>query len=196
MNRRYADSLGILGAGPLGGFTASMVVTNADGYRYVVAPMVDGYHLAGLPGQRQSEHHEVPAGHGPAAGPSATIQRIPPTDYFSLGQGTPQVWEPNVYAAGTAVVRDPHRQVHHDSAEHARPAPDDGADRLRDVGLDLGPERQPHGGEGDSSIRSGLRSTCCCARWVCMATRPPARTLLAAPARPRPTNSRRSCCRR
>ena len=27
----------------------------------------------------------------------------PATDYFSLGQGTPQVWEPNVYAAGTAV---------------------------------------------------------------------------------------------
>ena len=42
----YADSLGILSAGPLGGFTASMVVTNADGYRYVVAPMVDGYTLA------------------------------------------------------------------------------------------------------------------------------------------------------
>jgi hypothetical protein len=39
----YADSLGILSAGPLGGFAASMVVTNADGYRYVVAPMVDGY---------------------------------------------------------------------------------------------------------------------------------------------------------
>src|ERR1039457_5785379 len=38
----YADSLGILSAGPLGGFAASMVVTNADGYRYVVAPMVDG----------------------------------------------------------------------------------------------------------------------------------------------------------
>jgi len=29
----YADSLGILSAGPLGGFTASIVVTNADGYR-------------------------------------------------------------------------------------------------------------------------------------------------------------------
>ena len=26
----------------------------------------------------------------------------PSTDYFSLGQGSPQVWEPNVYAAGTA----------------------------------------------------------------------------------------------
>jgi len=26
----------------------------------------------------------------------------PTTDYFSLGSGSPQVWEPNVYAAGTA----------------------------------------------------------------------------------------------
>jgi len=38
----YADSLGILGAGPLGGFTQSAVVATADGFRYVVAPMVDG----------------------------------------------------------------------------------------------------------------------------------------------------------
>ena len=44
----YADSLGILSAGPLGGFAASMVVTNADGYRCVVAPMVDGYLWQGL----------------------------------------------------------------------------------------------------------------------------------------------------
>ena len=39
----YADSLGILGAGPIGGFTGMLVYQNADGYRYVVAPMVDGY---------------------------------------------------------------------------------------------------------------------------------------------------------
>jgi len=26
------------------------------------------------------------------------------TDSFSLGQGSPQVWEPNVYAAGTAAL--------------------------------------------------------------------------------------------
>jgi hypothetical protein len=44
----FSDSLGILGAGPLGGFTASMVVQNADGYRYVVAPMVDGFLWQGL----------------------------------------------------------------------------------------------------------------------------------------------------
>ena len=98
----YADSLGILGAGPLGGFTGIDVVTNADGYRYVVAPMVDGYTLARLQGRRQPERQKYSAmacglrevlGNDPAN---------PTTDYFSLGSGVPQVWEPNVYAAGTA----------------------------------------------------------------------------------------------
>src|SRR5579871_3196673 len=44
----FADSLGIIGAGPIGGFTPSAVVTNADGYRYVVAPMVDGFTWQGF----------------------------------------------------------------------------------------------------------------------------------------------------
>jgi len=52
----YADSLGILGAGPLGGFTASMVVTDANGYRYVVAPMVDGYENGPDRGRRNVQH--------------------------------------------------------------------------------------------------------------------------------------------
>ena len=98
----YADSLGILGAGPLGGFTASMVVTNADGYRYVVAPMVDGYTLAGLQGQRQPERHEVPAGHAACGTSPATTRRLRPPTTSRSAKGTPQVWEPNVYAAGTA----------------------------------------------------------------------------------------------
>jgi hypothetical protein len=97
----YADSLGILSAGPLGGFTASMVVTNADGYRYVVAPMVDGYLWQGLAVNGNLNVTKYQPGYGlryivgkdPAT---------PTTDYFSLGQGSPQVWEPNVYAAGTA----------------------------------------------------------------------------------------------
>jgi hypothetical protein len=97
----YADSLGILSAGPLGGFTASMVVTNADGYRYVVAPMVDGYLWQGLAVNGNLNVTKFQPGYGlryivgkdPAT---------PTTDYFSLGQGSPQVWEPNVYAAGTA----------------------------------------------------------------------------------------------
>ena len=96
----YADSLGILGAGPLGGFTASMVVTDANGYRYVVAPMVDGYLWQGLQidGNLNVTKYQPGmglrfiVGHDPAAG----------TDSFSLGQGTPQVWEKGNYAAAVA----------------------------------------------------------------------------------------------
>lgn len=97
----YADSLAILSAGPLGGFTASMVVTNADGYRYVVAPMVDGYTWQGLKVDGNLNITKYQPGYGlryiTGADPANAA-----TDSFSLGQGSPQVWEPNVYAAGTA----------------------------------------------------------------------------------------------
>ncbi|MGA2721577.1 MAG: hypothetical protein ABSG79_04105 [Bryobacteraceae bacterium] len=97
----YADSLGILSAGPLGGFTASMVVTNADGYRYVVAPMVDGYTWQGLKvdGNLNITKYQPGMGLRYVTGNDPANAS---TDYFSLGQGSPQVWEPNVYAAGTA----------------------------------------------------------------------------------------------
>jgi hypothetical protein len=97
----YADSLGILSAGPLGGFTASMVVTNADGYRYVVAPMVDGYLWQGLKldGNLNVTKYQPGMGLRYVTGSDPANAS---TDYFSLGQGSPQVWEPNVYAAGTA----------------------------------------------------------------------------------------------
>ena len=97
----YADSLGILGAGPLGGFTASMVVTNADGYRYVVAPMVDGYTWQGLKVDGNLNVTKYQPGMG-LRYVTGSDPANPSTDYFSLGQGSPQVWEPNVYAAGTA----------------------------------------------------------------------------------------------
>src|SRR5579883_3476294 len=98
----FADSLGIIGAGPIGGFTPSAVVTNADGYRYVVAPMVDGFTWQGfkVDGNLNITQDQ------PGMGLRQSIGNDPanPTyDYFSLGQGTPQVWEPNNYAAGTAV---------------------------------------------------------------------------------------------
>src|ERR1035437_832691 len=97
----YADSLGILSAGPLGGFTASMVVTNADGYRYVVAPMVDGYLWQGLKLDGNLNVTKYQPGMG-LRYVTGSDPANPGTDYFSLGQGSPQVWEPNVYAAGTA----------------------------------------------------------------------------------------------
>jgi hypothetical protein len=97
----YADSLGILGAGPLGGFTPSQIVQNADGYRYVVAPTVDGYTWQGF----QVNGNLVITKNQPGMGLRQVLGNDPanPTsDYFSLGQGTPQTWEPNNYAAGIA----------------------------------------------------------------------------------------------
>ena len=98
----FADSLGILCAGPIGGFTGMYVVTNADGYRYVVAPMVDGYTPQGFAVNGNLNVVKD----SPIGAPREVLGNDPvnPTfDYFSLGSGSPQVWEPNVYAAGTAV---------------------------------------------------------------------------------------------
>jgi hypothetical protein len=97
----YADSLGILGAGPLGGFTASMVVQNADGYRYVVAPMVDGFLWQGLKLDGNLNVSKYQPGYGLRYIPGNDPAN-PATDSFSLGQGSPQVWQPNIFAAGTA----------------------------------------------------------------------------------------------
>jgi hypothetical protein len=97
----YADSLGILGAGPLGGFSQSAVAQNQDGYRFVVAPTVDGYTWQGFQVDGNYNVTKDQAGYG--------LRNIvgndpvnPSTDYFSLGQGSPQVWEADNYAAGTA----------------------------------------------------------------------------------------------
>jgi hypothetical protein len=98
----YADSLGIIGAGPLGGFTPSQIVQNADGYRYVVAPMVDGWTFQGF----QVNGNLVVTKNQPSMGLRQVLGNDPAnplTDYFSLGQGTPQTWEPNNYAAGIAI---------------------------------------------------------------------------------------------
>ncbi len=98
----YADSLGILCAGPIGGFTGMYVVANADGYRYVVAPMVDGYTPQGF----KVDGNLNIVKNSPIGAPREVLGNdpaIPTFDYFSLGSGSPQVWEPNVYAAGTAV---------------------------------------------------------------------------------------------
>lgn len=96
----YADSLGIIGAGPLGQFTASMVVTNADGYRYVVCPTVDGYNWQGFKLNGDLSIDKYQPGFG-----LRYIQGTDPAgagDSFSLGQGTPQVWQPDNFAAGVA----------------------------------------------------------------------------------------------
>jgi hypothetical protein len=98
----FADSLGIVGAGPIGGYTGSSVVTNADGYRYVVAPMVDGFTWQGFKIDGNLNVKQNQPGMG-LRQPIGNDPGNPAYDYFSLGQGTPQVWQPNNYAAGVAL---------------------------------------------------------------------------------------------
>ena len=38
----FYDALGIVSAGPIGAYTGMLVYQNADGYRYIVAPLLDG----------------------------------------------------------------------------------------------------------------------------------------------------------
>jgi hypothetical protein len=83
----FADSLGILCAGPIGGFTGMYVVTNADGYRYVVAPMVDGYTPQGFAVNGNLNVVKD----SPIGAPREVLGNDPvnPTfDYFSLGSGS------------------------------------------------------------------------------------------------------------
>jgi hypothetical protein len=151
----YADSLGILGAGPLGGFTQSCVVQNADGYRYVVSPMVDGYTWQGFKvnGNLNITKNQPGMGLRQVLGNDPVN---PTTDYFSLGQGTPQVWEPNNYAAGWRCAS-AHHEVEHHPAVDAGSAQHDRAHRLRAHGIHLGRERQPLVGHGPDQPVLDLR---------------------------------------
>ena len=97
----FADALGILGAGPLGGFMASQVAQNADGYRYVVSPMLDGFTWQGFKVDGNLNVTQIQPGMGLRL-VQGNDPANPSTDSFSLGQGTPQVWQPNNYAAGVA----------------------------------------------------------------------------------------------
>lgn len=106
----FADTIGIVGAGPIGQFTVDdsgspyaqggLVLQNADGYRYILAPMTDGFTCHGfkvdsnLNISSSSNALGLRQVHG-------TDPVNPTTDSFSLGQGTPQVWGPQM-AAGTA----------------------------------------------------------------------------------------------
>ena len=93
----YEDVLGIVGAGPLGAFEGMSVQTNADGYKFVVAPTADGYFpqgfkvdgLLNITGYQPELGLRQSIGNDPAhlgTGPTDGV------DAFSLGQGTPQIW--------------------------------------------------------------------------------------------------------
>lgn len=94
----FVDALGIVGAGPIGQFTGMLVYTNADGFKYVIAPMLDGQTPHGFKVDGQLNIiSNAPLGLREISGVD------PQSDSFSLGQGTPQVWGPQ-RAAGTAFV--------------------------------------------------------------------------------------------
>jgi hypothetical protein len=116
----FSDSLGILGAGPIGKFGVNddpsvppqgqggVLVTNADGYTYVLAPMVDGFAPQGF---------KVDPTTGQGGNSALGLRQIHGADpvqlvnddqgSITLGQGTPQVWgvppgSNNQKAAGVA----------------------------------------------------------------------------------------------
>ncbi|HEY6272614.1 MAG TPA: hypothetical protein VIX19_11560 [Terriglobales bacterium] len=119
----YEDILGIVGVGPLGSFEGMSVQTNADGYKFVVAPTADGFFPQGFKVDSQLDQPSIQpnmglrqsVGYDPALLGTSPQEGI---DAFSLGQGTPQRWDefdpvysndgtPNSiipYAAGTALT--------------------------------------------------------------------------------------------
>jgi hypothetical protein len=150
-----------------------MVVTNADGYRYVVAPMVDGYLWQGLKvnGNLNITKYQPGMGLRYVTGSDPANST---TDYFSLGQGSPQVWEPNVYAAGTAAC-----EIRIVKSTTIQPSTPDQHQMTVPSTTGCGAGRGTRSGNR-TAVRGlinpfWIASTCCCARWVCMATRPPAR---------------------
>jgi hypothetical protein len=94
---QFEDVLGIVGAGPIGQFEGMSVQTNADGYKFVVAPTADGFFPQGF----QLDGSLAITGYFPNYGLRQSVGNDPahlgtaPTDgidAFSLGQGTPQQW--------------------------------------------------------------------------------------------------------
>ena len=98
----FYDALGIVGAGPIGSYTGMLVYTNSDGYRYIIAPMLDGQPPQGfkVDGSLNVVKDQPTMGLREIAGNDPAD---PAHDSFSLGNGTPQVWGPQM-AAGTAFV--------------------------------------------------------------------------------------------
>jgi hypothetical protein len=119
----YMDILGIVGVGPLGAFEGMSIQTNADGYKFAVAPTADGFFPQGfrVDGQLNITGYQPTLGLRQSVGNDPAHLGTAPTDgvdAFSLGQGSPQHWDepdpnysnvsghPNTiipYAGGTAL---------------------------------------------------------------------------------------------
>ena len=175
----YEDVLGIVGAGPIGAFEGMSIQTNADGYKFAVAPTADGFFPQGfrvdgqlniqvdtilglaLPsslnlGLRQS------VGNDPAYLGKSPSEGI---DAFSLGQGTPQVWDeydptfsndgkPNSimpYAAGTAVC-----EIRYPKSPGSGLAPTTAESHTMQVPLRLGLEGTVFDADGNGTLVQGI----------------------------------------
>jgi len=94
----YEDILGIVGVGPIGAFEGMSVQTNADGYKFVVAPTADGFFPQGfkVDGRLNITGYQPTMGLRQSLGQDPAHLGTSPTDgidAFSLGQGTPQRWD-------------------------------------------------------------------------------------------------------
>lgn len=87
----FEDLLGILGAGPLGAYEGMSVQMNADGFRFIVAPLADGFPPQGFKVNSQL----VVTGYQPQLGLRQVLGADPSNpafDFYALGQGSPQNW--------------------------------------------------------------------------------------------------------
>src|SRR5579885_1272299 len=80
----FYDALGIVGAGPIGAYTGMQVAVNADGYRYIVAPMLDGQPPHGF----KVDGALNVITNDPTMGLREVSGNDPQLDSFSLGPGT------------------------------------------------------------------------------------------------------------
>lgn len=99
----FLRAMGIVGAGPIGQFAGMTVVTNADGYKFIVSPLLDGFPPQGFKVDSQLNI----TGYQPLLGLREVPGRDPIAltfDLFAFGSGGSFPPGTNEAAAGTAFV--------------------------------------------------------------------------------------------
>ena len=94
----FVDALGIIGAGPLGAFTPMTIAQNADGFRYIVAPLLDGQPPHGF----QVDSNLNIKRNEPNMGLREVSGTDPQTNIFGMSNGG--VPQGNATVAGTAFI--------------------------------------------------------------------------------------------
>lgn len=91
----FYDALVVVGQGPIGQYTPATVAQNADGFRYIVAPLLDGQPPHGFKVDGNLNIHS----NNPFYGLRESIGSDPQTDVFALSAGGTV---PGGFAAGSA----------------------------------------------------------------------------------------------